>query len=118
MRRENALGEAMTNTETTRPALYRHGDVLVAAVEGIPASAKKRPHLVLAEGEMTGHSHRIAEPGSAEVLQDGLWMYLRVIAETATLIHQEHGPVVLPRGEYRFWRQREYSPREIRMVRD
>jgi hypothetical protein len=45
-------------------------------------------------------------------------MYLRVTAPTATLIHQEHGPVVLPQSDYRVWRQREYSPKEIRIVRD
>jgi hypothetical protein len=98
--------------------LYRHGDVLVGQVEQIPEEAVKRPHLVLAEGEMTGHSHRIAEPGSAELFQAGPIMYLRIKATSATLIHQEHGPIVLPQGEYRVWRQREYSPQEIRIVRD
>jgi hypothetical protein len=99
-------------------ALYRHGDVLVAEIDAIPGDAVPRPHLVLAEGEMTGHSHRIAEPGSAKLLQRGATIYMRVIADTATLIHQEHGPITLPRGEYRVWRQREYSPREVRIVRD
>ncbi len=104
--------------QPSAPRLYRHGDVLVAQVTAIPADAVKRPHLVLAEGEMTGHSHRVAEPGSAELLQAGPQIYLRVTAATATLIHQEHGPVTLPEGEYRVWRQREYSPKEIRIVRD
>lgn len=99
-------------------ALYRHGDVLVEEVKSIPKGAVKRTHLVLAEGEMTGHAHRIAEPGSAEVYQDEASMYLRVLAWSATLIHQEHGPIPLPRGEYRVWRQREYSPGEIRIIRD
>ena len=98
--------------------LFRHGDVLVAAVRTIPVNAVKRPHLVLAEGELTGHAHRIAKPGSAELFQDGADMYLRVVAEKASLIHEEHGPIALARGNYRVWRQREYSPREIRVVRD
>ncbi|HWY76759.1 MAG TPA: hypothetical protein VN281_14145 [Verrucomicrobiae bacterium] len=98
--------------------LYRHGDVLVAQIDAIPENATKRPHLVLAEGEMTGHSHRIAAPGSAQILQDGTTMYLRVKDPGATLVHQEHGPITIPPGEYRVWRQREYSPKEIRMVRD
>jgi hypothetical protein len=99
-------------------ALFRHGDVLVAQVPAIPVEALRRPHLVLAEGEMTGHVHRIAEPNSAELFQRGSEMFLRVLCKTATLIHQEHGPIELPQGEYRVWRQREYSPREIRQVRD
>ena len=99
-------------------ALYRHGDVLVEQVDHIPTEAVKRPHLVLAEGEMTGHSHRIGEAGSAELHQHGTLMFLRVTAPFAMLVHQEHGPIKLPRGDYRVWRQREYSPQEIRVVRD
>ena len=98
--------------------LYRHGDVLVLQVSEIPPEAEKQKHLVLAEGEMTGHSHRIAEPGAAELYRFGSEMYLRIVEPTATLIHQEHGPISLPAGDYRVWRQREYSPREIRIVRD
>jgi hypothetical protein len=108
----------MPQTRSKVPVLYRHGDVLVSAIETIPAGAVKRPHLVLAEGEMTGHAHRIAEAGSAELLQLGSEVFLCVIAPTATLVHEEHGPITLPRGDYRVWRQREYAPREIRIVRD
>jgi hypothetical protein len=108
----------MPRTSSAIPVLYRHGDVLVSAIAAIPADAVKRPHLVLAEGEMTGHSHRIAEAGSAELYQLGTHMYLRVLAPTATLVHDEHGPIPLPRGHYRVWRQREYSPQEIRIVLD
>jgi hypothetical protein len=104
--------------DVQNPALYRHGDVLVAAIEGIPPKAVKRPHLVLAEGEITGHLHRIAEPASAELYQENGQMYLRVVADHATLVHAEHGPIDLPRGDYRVWRQREYSPQAIRVVRD
>jgi len=99
-------------------ALYRHGDVLVSKIEGIPSHAVKRPHLVLAEGEVTGHMHRIAEANSAKLFELNGEMYLRVLAEQATLIHPEHGPIALPRGDYRVWRQREYSPQDIRIVRD
>jgi hypothetical protein len=99
-------------------ALYRHGDLLVQTTEQIPSDARPVQHLVLAEGEMTGHSHRIAEKDSADLYQSGLSMYLRVKSESATLVHQEHGPIVLGPGVYRVWRQREYTPREIRVVRD
>ncbi len=102
----------------TKPALYRHGDVLVCTVEAIPPAAAVRPHLVLAEGEITGHVHRIAEPGSARLFDDHGKTYLRVLDEPATLVHPEHGPIRLPRGDYRVWRQREYSPQDIRVVRD
>jgi hypothetical protein len=99
-------------------SLYRHGDVLVSAISELPAGAEKQTHLVLAEGEITGHAHRISERGAAELFQFGADTYLRVVAATATLVHEEHGPIALPTGVYRVWRQREYSPREIRIVRD
>jgi hypothetical protein len=98
--------------------MYRHGDVLIAATERIPGSAKKRPRCVLAEGEITGHSHCIAEAGAAELFSLGNELYLSVVAEQATVVHEEHAPIHLPRGTYRVWRQREYSPAEIRAIRD
>jgi hypothetical protein len=108
----------MPSSKPPEMAMYRHGDVLVRRVECIPSNALERPHLVLAEGEVTGHAHRIAEAHSAELYQDGARMYLRVLTDTATLIHQEHGPISLPRGDHQVWRQREYSPGDIRTIRD
>lgn len=98
--------------------LYRHGDLLVQSTDAIPADARPVSHLVLAEGELTGHSHRIAEKNAAQLFQSSSELYLRITDDLATLVHQEHGPIELPRGLYRVWRQREYSPQEIRIVRD
>ncbi|HEY1064894.1 MAG TPA: hypothetical protein VGE52_02245 [Pirellulales bacterium] len=99
-------------------ALYRHGDLLVASAPEVPHDVRRLHHLMLAEGELTGHSHRIAEREAGVLYQRGGEFYLDVTADRATLVHQEHGPIELPRGVYRVWRQREYSPREIRFVRD
>ena len=98
--------------------LYRHGDILVARTDHVPEDARRLHHLVLAEGELTGHSHRVAERNAAVLYEASGVKYLTVTANRATLIHQEHGPISLTRGKYRVWRQREYSPREIRAVRD
>lgn len=98
--------------------MYRHGDVLVAPIAELPTHTQKQPSLVLAWGEITGHSHRIAESGAAEVLRANGEMFLHVIAPHATLIHEEHKPIVLPQGFYRVWFQREYSPQAIRRVVD
>ena len=99
-------------------SLYRHGDLLVQSIGEIPGNVRAVQHLVLAEGELTGHSHRIAEKGAGRLYQSGPEMYLHVTENVATLIHQEHGPIELPRGFYGIWRQREYSPRDVRYVRD
>jgi hypothetical protein len=52
------------------------------------------------------------------VFSVGAGLYLEVLAETATIVHEEHGPVTLPRGGYEVRIQREYSPQEIRRVVD
>lgn len=98
--------------------MWRHGDVFIASVDTIPVDGVKKSHCILAEGEATGHSHRIAESGAAELLAHAGMLYLRVLADHATVIHQEHRPITLPRGDYRVWQQREYTPSEIRTVRD
>ncbi|MDP6468112.1 MAG: hypothetical protein QF918_10255 [Pirellulaceae bacterium] len=98
--------------------LYRHGDVLIDGIETVPTGATRLKHLTLAEGEITGHSHRIEQRKSAELYRHRGQLYLKVVADRATVIHQEHHPIELPRGVYRVWRQREYTPERIITVRD
>jgi hypothetical protein len=98
--------------------MYRHGDILVAPIPSLPSNCRRLRHLVLAEGELTGHSHRIADANSAVLYASRGELFLEVTEESAVLLHQEHGPIQLPRGVYRVWRQREYSPQEIRVIRD
>jgi hypothetical protein len=98
--------------------MWRQGDVFIAPVPSIPKGAKLRQGGVLVEGELTGHSHRVADLRTAEVLEAGDDLFLRVLADATKIIHQEHGPIVLPRGTYRIWGQREYSPEAIRRVLD
>ena len=98
--------------------LYRHGDVLIAAVAALPAGSVPRRGLVLAHGEHTGHSHRIQEFGAASLHVYGQDLYLLVSAPTATLVHEEHRAIELPVGVYRVWQQREYTPSAIRTVVD
>ena len=97
--------------------MWRHGDVLIDAVEKIPKNARVLDHCVLAEGEVTGHRHEIAESDSAELLSLRNQLYLRVVARQATLIHQEHNPIRIPQGSYRVWQQREYEPKAPRQQR-
>jgi hypothetical protein len=99
--------------------MWRHGDVLIEKTDAIPGEVKRRSNLVLAYGEITGHSHRVEDPATAELWEssDGL-LFLKVIAHQATIIHEEHKPITLPQGIYRVWYQREYTPQAIRRVID
>ncbi len=98
--------------------LWRQGDVLIMAVEHLPGGGTRRKGSVLVKGEVTGHAHRLAVPESAELWEvDGV-LYMKVLTATARLVHDEHHAIELPRGIYRVWQQREYTPTEIRLIRD
>jgi len=87
----------------------RQGDVILLPVQKI--GGKKLSHLTLAEGEVTGHSHRISN-GQAELYeQDGI-LYLRVLSTTATLNHEEHHALQIPQGSWVVRIQREYAPQK------
>jgi hypothetical protein len=98
-------------------ALFRHGDILIASTEAIPAEAHLLPTTVLAYGEVTGHSHRVEDAQSAEIWEWSGLHFLKVSTATR-VIHDEHHPIDLPSGIYRFWRQREYTPEAIRPIYD
>ena len=102
--------------------MWRQGDVFVERLPAIPETARERPipHGVLVHGEVTGHSHRIEDLGTAALFAGGLpgEVFLEVTAPQARIVHEEHGPIALERGVYRVWRQREYHPEAIRPVYD
>ncbi|MAT72640.1 MAG: hypothetical protein CMJ58_24435 [Planctomycetaceae bacterium] len=98
--------------------MWRHGDVFIEKAGSVPPSAAELPHCILAKGELTGHAHRVEPRGAATLYRSGDSLYLRVTADRATLMHEEHAPINLDKGVYRAWIQREYSPQEIRRVVD
>jgi hypothetical protein len=98
--------------------LYRHGDVLLARVSELPRSAQTKPGVILARGEVTGHSHRILEPQHAQMYSFDSETYLEIRAPKATLVHEEHRAITLEQGVYKVWMQREYRPDANRWVED
>lgn len=101
-----------------RPLILRQGDVFIIATEDLPAGLRPRPP-VLAEGEVTGHAHRLKAGARAQVLADaGGGLFLDVHDAGVDIVHEEHGPITVPRGRYIVRIQREYHPKEIRRVID
>ena len=102
------------------PKAYRQGDVLLVLRKAvtIQPDAKILNHLVLAEGEVTGHSHKIDQRGADLFDQAGKKFLKVTAAQGAKLIHDEHGPQTLPIGEYEVIIQREYEPTGWRNVAD
>jgi len=99
---------------------WQQGDLLIKAVSKIPSEAKKTKALVLIEGEHSGHAHRIQERNKKAVLLIlGAVMYLRAYQDTP-IEHEEHNTIILPPGDYKIDRVREYDHflEEVRAVAD
>jgi hypothetical protein len=99
--------------KTMKP--IRQGDVILLPVQ--QTEGNKLHHLTLAEGEVTGHSHRISE-GKAQLYEKGGTLYLQVLSDTATLTHEEHNAIKIPHGNWMVRIQREYEPQGWRYVAD
>ncbi len=98
---------------------YRQGDVLFIQWESLPnCNAKKRENGHILEGEATGHVHRIEDLSSAEVLEIGAGLFVKVNERGVSIVHNEHNPLPLPPGTYEVRQQREYSTKRNQFVRD
>jgi hypothetical protein len=100
-----------------KQAMYRQGDVLIIPVAKAPKLGKKFQglfgRLILAEGEVTGHAHAILDTEAElhEIEHEVSDRLLRVLVEDgAKLVHEEHGQIKLPKGDYIVRLQREYDP--------
>ena len=89
--------------------MYRQGDLLIVQVEKDEHAFRERGRRVVSNivqlGEATGHAH-ILEKGEVYHLYDTPYL---ISTGEAALVHDEHETIVLPEGEYRVIRQREFS---------
>lgn len=96
---------------------YQQGDVLIVKVDRIPEGSPKEDKIV-AEGEVTGHMHRVLGDANVVVDKDG---NLFVDAPNgADVTHDEHNTVSVGPGQYKIRIVQEYDPLEdtIQEVRD
>ena len=104
--------------------LYQQGDVLLFKEDKIPEDAKPmKPDnrgIVLAEGEVTGHCHTIADLDTCGSFKDSLGNIWLDVKSAVKVKHQEHKHVKLPKGKYRIGIVREVDPfaQEINKVKD
>lgn len=98
---------------------YQQGDVTIQPAT-IPTGNRKDAGRVLAHGEVTGHAHRLTEASDGLLVEIDGQLYLRVGEGGATVVHEEHGPVDLPPGEYKIGKVLDYDHflNEAREVRD
>jgi hypothetical protein len=100
-------------------ALFQQGDVLMYKVDELPKNLKPAKSKVLAEGEVTGHCHKIDENTDVFVDENGN-LFMEVKAETSTVKHDTHHPIEVPKGLYEVKIVQEHDPFEdaARKVRD
>lgn len=96
---------------------YEHGDVILIPVDKI--EGRKLKTNVIMKGEITGHAHIIEKTKTKLYMDDRNIMYVKV-EEPAELTHEEHGKIIIPSGNYRIDRVKEYDPfeKELRDVQD
>jgi len=105
--------------------LIVQGDVFIHPSK-IPPQAKKLDHHILAEGEVTGHAHKIGLEflKYASLFEHNKTLFLKVEGLSGiggiSIVHEEHKPVIVPEGEWKVGIVREYDPfeQEARQVRD
>lgn len=101
----------------------QQGDVILNKTTQSIKAGKKLNHLILAEGEATGHNHQIVS-GVAQLIalqgNDEGKMILNVISDYAKLKHQEHKEIDVPKGKWEIGIVREYDhfDEEARQVTD
>ena len=93
----------------------RQGDLLIIEAGGLPEGSLPAAGLVLAEGEATGHAHRL-DRGQLFRAPGGRLFFCN--EQEAVLAHEEHAALRFPPGTYEVRRQREYAPEQDREVRD
>lgn len=99
----------------------RHGDVVIISDPSVKGESEIPP--VLADGEVTGHAHRVSAPhrSKARVLKianETVQRVLEVSGFCAKVDHEEHKANELPVGKYRSGVQAQWSPEGLRRVVD
>ena len=106
---------------------YQQGDIIFRKVNSIPRGAKRIKDfpIIVAQGETTGHAHKVLEEVKAflderENTRDEDGRKVMYLEGPATVVHEEHGTVNLPEGIYMVDHVKEYDHflEESRQLRD
>lgn len=103
--------------------IIQQGDVIIESVDSIPDNCNdgelKQGNIILAEGETTGHAHRIHEVAGV-VFKEKDGMYYLENRDELQVYHEEHKTVTIPPGTWRVRRVQEYDhfAEEARAVAD
>lgn len=91
------------------PFKARHGDVVIVRDEAAPIDGNDAKGVV-AEGEATGHAHRVSRAKVKTVIGDMLQRVMTVGRASGLISHEEHKTNPIPKGTYRTGIQQQESP--------
>lgn len=101
--------------------VIRQGDVILVQVEQTetePKQIEAGQRVILAHGEVTGHTHALTldtkakTPPSKPVFDAAAERYIQLVSD-ATLHHEEHHAAVLKAGKYEIGVQVEAGPHNM-----
>lgn len=114
----------MAKNARVNPNQLQQGDVLILKVDDMPKGLKpvqaSARGFVIAEGEVTGHAHTLAADAVEAMFVDDAGVIYAQLKKQVDLVHEEHGPVTLDPGIYRFGGVQEFDhfKEEARQVVD
>jgi hypothetical protein len=102
---------------------WRQGDIYFVKLDEEIDSENATPvkNGIIAKGETTGHAHRVSPSSMAQgalLSLIGRSMFLRSPEAGTTIVHDEHGPIELPTGNYAVIPQVEFDGLRWRQVLD
>jgi hypothetical protein len=92
------------------PQFYRQGDLLIRKIETLPQGLTKLDTKILAEGEATGHQHRLTSQTTQVFRDDARQQKFLSVVEPTQLVHEEHKPITIDEGTYVIIQEREFDP--------
>ena len=95
------------------PNQQQQGDVWIERIDTLPANLTEKfdRHNVLADGEHTGHHHRLVAENLSNIRSffNNTGEQFLVLDEDCTLVHEEHNSQVMSKGIYKFGQIHQYD---------
>ena len=99
------------------PVMYRHGDLLITRVNALPSGLVQINPKTIAEGEISGHKHRLVGNANVCVNWDERHRSINDYPEVwfkafnkIKVVHEEHKTLELPKGVYKVTKERQFDP--------
>ena len=110
--------------ENGNEAQKQQGDVTYERIDALPEGLKlvkpRNGSHILADGEVTGHAHRIDDCPEVDMFEDENGNLFLSVKKDVQLTHEEHGTQVIEPGAFKIGRVQEVDPftEEVDEVRD